>query len=101
MELSEFQDFMSLMDKVDKRNQVLYNAGIDSLEYSDLYHNIIRVLGEKVFGSDGWDCISYYLYEIPLFKEYKDHYVTREDGSPVYLRNTSELYDFLKESGYV
>jgi hypothetical protein len=101
MELKEFEEFISLINKADERNSLLYDAGIDTLEYSDIYHSIISKLGEKVFGSDGWDWVSYYLYEIPLFKEGKDFYATRKDGSPIYLRNSEELYTFLKEEGHV
>lgn len=101
MKRKKFKKIMSLIDIADKRNDTLYSNGIDILNYCDEYHTIISLLGEEVFSEEGWDWVSYYLYEIPMLKDKKESYVTRADGSPVYLRNIDELYDYLKECDYV
>ena len=105
MKLEQFKIVMDLIDKADKRNDILYKNGIDSIEYSDLYHGIITELFKEIFTDEGWDWIAYYLYEIPMFRgvfsDGKDYYATEEDGTPIYLRNVEELYSYLQKCGYV
>lgn len=100
MTLENFKQVMALIDKADKRNDDLYKAGIDSLEYSDIYHDIISRLFKEIFTEDGYEWIAYYLYEIPFFKDKKEFYATESDGSPIYLRNVEELYNYLNKCGY-
>lgn len=100
MTLENFKQVMALIDKADQRNDALYKAGIDAIEYSDIYHDIIARLFKEIFSEEGWEWIAYYLYEIPLFKEKEESYANRADGSPIYLRNVEELYDYLKECKY-
>ncbi len=102
MDKNKFTTIMDLIDKVDKRNSILYDEGIDVLEYCDSYHAIIHELGKAALGEDGWSWVEYYLYEIPLFDSGEDGYhAKRIDGSPIYLRNIDELYNYLKEIGSV
>jgi hypothetical protein len=100
MKLEDFKQVMGLIDKADKRNDMLYKAGVDAFEYSDIYHDIINRLFKEIFSVEGHDWIAYYLYEIPLFKEKEEFYATEADGSPIYLRNVEELYEYLKKCGY-
>ena len=100
MTLENFKAVMALIDKADQRNDMLYKAGIDTLEYSDIYHDIITKLFKEIFSEDGWDWIAYYLYEIPMFTDKKEFHATEADGSPIYLRNVDELYEYLKKCGY-
>ncbi|MCA9748642.1 MAG: hypothetical protein KC414_06015 [Romboutsia sp.] len=100
MTLKDFKDVMQLIDKADQRNSSMYDAGIDTFVYSDIYHDIISRLFKEIFSDEGWEWIAYYLYEIPMFKDEKEFYATRGDGSPIYLRNVEELYNYLKECGY-
>lgn len=100
MTLENFKKVMDLIDKADQRNDALYKAGIDSIEYSDIYHDIIGRLFKEIFTEDGYEWITYYLYEIPMFKEKKEFYATEADGSPIYLRNVEELFNYLKKCGY-
>jgi hypothetical protein len=48
MKLEQFKIVMDLIDKADKRNDILYKNGIDSIEYSDLYHSIIAELFKDI-----------------------------------------------------
>ncbi len=100
MTLENFKAVMALIDKADQRNDILYKSGIDALEYSDIYHDIITRLFKEIFSEDGWEWIAYYLYEIPLFKEKEEFYATEADGSPIYLRNVEELYNYIKKCEY-
>lgn len=95
MTLENFKQVMALIDKADQRNDALYKVGIDAIEYSDIYHDIITRLFKEIFTEDGWEWIAYYLYEIPLFKDKKEFYATEADGSPIYLRNVEELYNYV------
>lgn len=95
MTLEDFKQVMALIDKADQRNDALYKVGIDAIEYSDIYHDIITRLFKEIFTEDGWEWIAYYLYEIPLFKDKKEFYATEADGSPIYLRNVEELYNYV------
>lgn len=93
--------FLSLIEKinfVDDRNNILYRNGIDSLEFSDKYHEIISMLGELYFGEQAWDWIQYYLYELSMMDDVD--FVTIDD-TKFYLRNPNELYEFLKSQKYV
>lgn len=101
MEFKEFNSIIDMIDKVNTRDSKLYELGFDMINLSDMHNSIISVLMEKVFGSEGWDWIQYYLYEIPAFEDNGGVHANREDGSPIYLRNTSELYSYLKEIGCV
>lgn len=103
MNKETFIKVMELINSADQRNNTLYEAGIDSLEYSDAYHEIIHLLGISSMTEEGWDWVEYYLYELPLLKSVDgdESCGNREDGSPIYLRNIEELWNFLEESGYV
>jgi hypothetical protein len=102
MEFQEFNDIVSSIERVDERDRKLYELGFDAINLSDMHNSIISRLMHEIFGEEGWNWIQYYLYEMPLFKDDgKDFFAHREDGSPIYLRNTAELYSFLKEIGSV
>ena len=100
MTLENFKQVMALIDKADQRNDTLYKAGIDAIEYSDIYHDIITRLFKEIFSEEGWEWIAFYLYEIPFMNIDSDYHATEADGSPIYLRNVEELYNFLKKCGY-
>lgn len=100
MKLEDFKKIIDLIDKADQRNDMLYKAGIDSLEYSDIYHDIIGRLFKEILTEEGYDWVTYYLYEIPMFIDKQEFYATDADGSPIYLRNVEELYNYLKKCGY-
>jgi len=101
MKKETFIKVMELINSADQRNDMLYKAGIDSLEYSDIYHSIIHLLGVSALTEEGWDWVEYYLYEIPLFKDFDGKCGKYDDGRPIYLINIEELWNFLEESGYV
>ncbi len=101
MNKETFIKVMELINSADQRNNTLYEAGIDSLEYSDAYHEIIHLLGISSMTEEGWDWVEYYLYELPLLGDVDVKCGKYEDGSPIYLRNIEELWNFLEKSGYV
>jgi hypothetical protein len=46
-----------------ERLDILYQAGLDLINYCDSYHTIIQTLLVEIYGEEGYDWISWFCYE--------------------------------------
>jgi len=63
MTYETFEKMIKDLSDIQERSHRLYEAGISLLDYEESYHNIITLLLKEVFGEQGYDWISWYLYE--------------------------------------
>lgn len=90
----EFKHFIKSLKSLSDRSNKVYDSGIDLLDYEDDFHKIISFLSEKYFGEDGWDWISYYVYE-------GGRDVWDENKNKVPFDTEDDLYDYLNSNGYI
>ena len=63
MNFEQFKTLIETLQKVSDKYRVLYDLGIDTMNYDEGYQKIISLLMECVFDEEGKSWIDWYLYE--------------------------------------
>lgn len=63
MNFNEFKEVIELLKKVSDRTHGIYGFGVDLMNYEEDFHKIITILMKSIFEEEGYDWISWYLYE--------------------------------------
>ena len=63
MNFNEFKEVIELLKKVSDRSHNVYGFGVDLLDYDEDFHKTITILLKSIFEEEGYDWISWYLYE--------------------------------------
>jgi hypothetical protein len=63
MNFKEFKEVIELLKKVSDRSHNIYKSGVDLLDYDEDFHKAITILMKSIFEEEGYDWISWYLYE--------------------------------------
>jgi hypothetical protein len=59
------------------------DLGVDLLEYSESLQAAITIILTEYYGKDGYDWISWYLYEKPTRTDENDHHAWDANGNPI------------------
>lgn len=82
MTYEQFKTVIEKLEKVSETSHSLYRLGVDLMEYTNTYHEIITTLISSVFDKEGKDWIEWYLYERIGFSG-KENPATDKDGNPI------------------
>jgi len=63
MTYETFETLIKNLTDIRERSHNIYEIGVNLLDYEEIYHTVITALLKEVFGEEGWDWISWYLYE--------------------------------------
>lgn len=63
MKYQEFKTVIECLEKVRDRSHSAYQLGLDLMNYDEDFHEAITILLKSVFEEQGYDWISWYLYE--------------------------------------
>jgi hypothetical protein len=91
MNFKEFKTVIESLKKVSERTHSLYKLGIDLMDYDEEYHKTITTLFNSIFEEEGYDWISWYLYERDAF-DGKVLSATDADGNEI-CHNIESLWD--------
>lgn len=108
MELEKFKNVLNIIRDFDKTISVIEGLKInmiDSQICTDFW-SLQEVLLSEVYTKEGYEWISYYLYEIPymLEKDKKngnvrdDVFAKDVDGNPIDLSSDEALWEFLEKN---
>ena len=81
MELEKFTEIIHTLEKLQERQAAAYKLGIDLSDFTDDFHGIINELFKTIYGTEGYDWISWYAFEKD-FGRAKAYAATR-DGEPI------------------
>lgn len=96
MDYEKFKKIIENLEKSRDRSSTLYDLGIDLMDYSDIYHEVIGELLLSVFGVDGKDWIDWYLYERPSFNGNEPLKAFDKDNNEI-CHNIESLWETVKE----
>jgi hypothetical protein len=91
------ETFTELIGKLKSNSDAIHKAyklNIDLYEFADPWENIIALLLKECFTEDGYDMISWWVYE-------NGRAAWDEKGEPIPLDTEEQLYNFLVEEGYI
>lgn len=94
MNFEKFKIIITCLEKVRDRSHSIHKLGVDLLDYDEEYHVAITVLLKTVFAEEGYDWISWYLYEKTSFRGETNH-ATDENGNEI-CHNVESLWDTVK-----
>jgi hypothetical protein len=63
MTYETFEKLIKDLTKIQERSHQIYQLGLNLMDYEETYHNIITLLLKETFGEEGWEWVSWYLYE--------------------------------------
>ena len=63
MNFEQFKILIETLQKISDKYKVLYDLGIDTMNYDEDYQKIITLLLEGIFNEEGKGWIDWYLYE--------------------------------------
>jgi len=92
MKYEDFEKVINSLKLISKRTSILYEQGVNIIEYEDIFHSTINTLLSSIFDEESMDWIDWFCYETD-FRE-KDLKATDEDGNEI-CRNIKELYELL------
>ena len=68
MKYKEFKKLLDLIQKQDSKVDALSKLKIDVLDFVDPYHMIMNTLIKEIYGENGLDWFSWYVYENDMGK---------------------------------
>jgi len=63
MTYKQFSDILHTLQEQDKVVDELYKNKVDLYDFIDAYHKVITMLIKEVYGEEGYDSWSWYVYE--------------------------------------
>lgn len=92
-----YENFLKVILQLQKQEQVvnnLYKNNVDLLEFVDPYHQMISTLIEEIYGKEGLDWWSWFIYE--------SDYGTKDwSKTAVYEKKEDGTMEIVKEAGEV
>jgi hypothetical protein len=94
MEYKRFAQVIKDIQIQDKRISALYKLKVDVLDFHDSYQSAIRILFETIYGVQGYDWISWFMYETDFGK--KDMEAT--DNGKRICYDVKSLWEYLEKN---
>jgi hypothetical protein len=93
MTREDFKKIAELLEAHSNKTQLVYNYGIDAIEFTDELNKVISMLMREAFGEIGYDWISWFLYEKESGAR-EDIRAFDENDNEI-IRDIDELYDYV------
>jgi len=94
MTLEKFKNLIELLKEADVQVDGAYKAKVDLIEFTDVYSAIITNLILEIYGEEGGDWFSWFVYENNFGEGPLEAY--SKDGE-VILKTIDEMWEFLEE----
>jgi hypothetical protein len=92
MKYEDFEKVINSLKLISKRTSILYEQGVDVIEYEDIFHSTINTLLSNIFDEKSMDWIDWFCCDADFGE--KDLKATDKDGKEI-CRNIKELYELL------
>lgn len=96
MEYKEFEKIIKNLEKCRERSHTIYSLGIDTMDYTEPYQEVIGSLLLSLFKTEGKDWIDWYLYERPSFNG-KEPLKAFDENDKEICHNIESLWDTVKK----
>jgi hypothetical protein len=93
MTREDFKKMIGLIEGHSYKSEMVYNYGIDSMEFTDQLHTVISMLMREAFGEIGYDWVSWFLYEKDFGK--REDIKAYDENDNEIIRDIDELYDYI------
>lgn len=93
MTREDFKKMIGLIEGHSYKSEMVYNYGIDAIEFTDELNKVISMLMREAFGEIGYDWISWFLYEKESGAR-EDIRAFDENDNEI-IRDIDELYDYV------
>lgn len=94
MDKKTFIDLIEQMKATSESVSEAYRLKIDLIEFTDPWEQIITTLLKELFTKDGYDWISWWLWE-------NGREAWEKDKTPIPMDTAEDLYNYLRNEGYV
>lgn len=94
MTLENFKKLIELLKEADVQVDNAYKAKIDLIDFTDVYSAIITNLILEIYGEEGSDWFSWWVYENNFGTGSLEAY---DENNKVILKTIEELWEFLEE----
>lgn len=94
----KFEDFNKIIEElkfISERDSILYNNGIDLLEFSNNYHMIIDILISEIYGKEGYDWFGWFCYENNFGEKKLEAW---DENKNLILQDVEALWKFLESN---
>lgn len=99
MTYASFERVILLLKQQSSKTNTLYKNGVDTFEYTDPYHQIIKELFIGIYGKDGEDMVSFFCYECEFGKGLNEEHSRAwdKDSRPI-CYDIKSLYEWLEST---
>lgn len=94
MTLEKFKEFIQLLKEADEQVSAAYKAKIDLIDFTDVYSAIITNLVLEIYGEEGSDWFSWWVYENNFGT---GNLGSWDENNKEILKTIEELWEFLEE----
>lgn len=94
MTLEKFKEFIQLLKEADEQVSAAYKVKVDLIDFVDVYHGVITLLLNEIYGEEGSDWFSWWVYENNFGTGGLEAY---DENDKVILKTIEELWEFLEE----
>jgi hypothetical protein len=108
MKLEKFKEVLDTIRKTDNDIETLRKLGIDIIdtELCKSYWALQALAFTEAYGEDGWDWISWALYDAPRLlekskksgNEEKEYFAWEKDGTPIDLSTDEKLWEYVEKN---
>jgi hypothetical protein len=93
MTYEKFSEILEKLETQEKRREVLYRNGLDLIDYSDPYEYVIGRLFIEIYGEEGWDWLSWFMYENDCGQK---GYEARDENGELICQDAKSTWEFLE-----
>ena len=94
MTLEKFKELIQLLKEAEQQVNDAYKAKVDLIEFTDVYSAVITNLILEIYGEEGEDYWSWWVYENNFGAGGLEAY---DENNKVILKTVEELWEFLEE----
>ena len=94
MTLENFKKLIELLKEADVQVDNAYKAKVDLIDFVDVYHGVITLLLNEIYGEEGSDWFSWWLYENNFGT---GNLGAWDESNKEILKTIEELWEFLEE----
>lgn len=94
MKLEDFKKLIQTLKEADTQIDEAYKAKVDLIDFVDVYHGSITILLKEIYGEEGEDWFTWFVYENNFGEGPLEAY--DKDGD-IILKTIDEMWEFLEE----
>ena len=101
MIFADFKECIDTMVFIHNRSLQAYKLNIDLVEYGDPYDKIMSILWENILTEDGYEWLSWYLYDKDGISGNPRDDIKAYDNDVEICKNLEDLHSYLVKNNYL